>query len=108
MPFGVQVVSASGRTATTSSYDSTVGQLWVEAPIVSGEAQLGTISISQNAGPSEHLTGIIGGEFDRWSILSLLLLAALSLMVLWVTQSRLGRIENVGRRKGRQPGQGAE
>ena len=95
MPFGVQVVSASGRTATTYTYDSTGGQLWVEAPIVSGEAQLGTISISQDAGPSEHLTGIIGGEFDRWSILSLLLLAALILMVLWVTQSRLGRMKRL-------------
>ena len=95
MPFGVQVVSASGRTATTYTYDSTGGQLWVEAPIVSGEAQLGTISISQDAGPSEDLTGIIGGEFDRWSILSLLLLAALILMVLWVTQSRLGRMKTL-------------
>ena len=82
--------------------------MWVEAPIVSGEAQLGTISISQDAGPSEHLTGIIGGEFDRWSILSLLLLAALILMVLWVTQSRLGRMKTLVAETGRQPGQGAE
>jgi signal transduction histidine kinase len=93
MPFGVKVVSASGRTATTSRYDSTGEQLWVEAPIISGESRLGTISISQTSVPFTHLTNIIVSEFDRWSILALLVLAALILVVLWVTQSRLGRMK---------------
>jgi signal transduction histidine kinase len=95
MPFGAQVVSASGRTATTSSYDSTGGQLWVEAKIVSGESQLGTIAISHTVVPYKHLTDIIAGEFDRWSILALLVLAALILLVLWVTQRRLGRMKTL-------------
>ena len=93
IPFGVRVVSASGRTLITNSYDSTGRQLWFEAPIVSGEAQLGTISISQNSNLSEDLAGIIDNELARLSILSLLLLAALILMVLWITQSRLSRMK---------------
>ena len=93
IPFGVRVVSASGRTLITNSYDSTGRQLWFEAPIVSGEAQLGTISISQNSNPSEDLAGIIDNELARLSILSLLFLAALILMVLWITQSRLSRMK---------------
>jgi signal transduction histidine kinase len=93
MPFGVQVVSASGRTVTTSRYDSTGGQLRVEAPIGAGKSQLGTIAISQTAVPSEHLINLLVSEFDRWSILALLVLAALILLVLWVTQHRLGRMK---------------
>lgn len=93
MPFGVQVVSANGRTVTTSGYDSTGSQLRVDALIVSGESQLGTISISQTAVPYKHLIGIINSEFDRWSILALVVLAAFILLVLWVTKVRLGRMK---------------
>ena len=93
VPFGVRIVSTLGRTVTTPTYDSAVGRSWVEVPIVSGEAQLGTIAISQAVGPTDRLIGIIVGAFGRWSILSLLLLTALILMVLWLTQSRLGRMK---------------